>query len=125
MKYLIFLSAMVFSFSDRLAAQDALSTHQSTERLLESCRASILNVVGEKIYLRADRLSVFQDQFFLASDSQEWLPLKELRQDHLGYYVNMKEPRCRNGHIGIKRRGNVWYCAEEDCPYSIYENFCK
>jgi hypothetical protein len=123
MRYLILIAALFFSFNTQLFASEAsCKTHASNE-FLARCSGGILSVVNEKAYLHPDRLHFYQNRFFLLNDSQQWISLTGVSQDISGYYVDMQGPECPNGHIGIYRVKKTWYCAEEGCRYSIYENF--
>jgi len=89
--------------------------------------------VGDRIYLKPERIIPTQRGLFVHLDKRNYLPLSRLFSDQDGCYIHssrsirneidMREPTCPNGHIGIYRVRQTWYCNEESCPYFIGENF--
>ncbi len=123
MKNLMFLIAMFLFLNSMLIAHESMHQHHFSSNHLDQCTRNVLGVVNGKAYLHPEGLYFYQDRFFLQSDSLQWIPLGEVYCDAGGYYVDMREPTCPNGHIGIYRVGRTWYCNEDGCRYSIGENF--
>lgn len=124
MKYWILFILATLSFNCKLVAHEP-TCKWNPSFILHQCSESILRLEHGKAYLRPEKLFIDQDKFFLQTDESQWISLKNISWDESGYYVDMWEPLCPNGHVGIYRVKKIWYCMEESCPYFIGENFVR
>lgn len=97
--------------------------HQALNNILDQCEENVVGVVNDKAYLNSNKIMCFQDQFFLVTDYQSWIPLKALQQDDTGFYVLAQSLRCDRGHRAFKRVWGTWYCLNEDCYYYYFRHF--
>ena len=99
--------------------QEKIPFSKNATKVLNSCQKSILGIRENRIYLDTDYLKVMDRQFYLKNDTENWTCFQGICQDGTGYYVDMKEALCPNGHIGIKRILRTWYCFDSECEYFI------
>lgn len=118
MKYLLCLTTLLLSFTEGLRAHDL-----TTNQFLDVCGRSILSITDAKAYLRPEKLYFSQGEGLLENDTHQWIPVGEVHRDTAGYYIDINNLECPNGHVGIYRVKRVWYCNEPDCAYFIGENF--
>jgi hypothetical protein len=121
MKLLVILAGLVFFLNGHVDASE--STSSSNAFVLEQCYSSVLRFDHDKAYLNPVRLCSYDNQFFLQTDNEQWMPIEAVRWKEEGPYVDMVDALCPRGHVGIYRVKGTWYCNEESCPYSIGENF--
>lgn len=114
---------VLFSFLNITSLRAQESAAYSSNEVLRFCQESIVEITDDKIYLFPEKIGFFHQRLFLLNDFKQWAPVREIVQDETGWYINMKDPLCPLGHIGIKRVKNIWYCLEDGCPYFIGDNF--
>lgn len=90
------------------------------EEVLNQCKSSIIGVADGKTYLHPNKLLFSDNQYFLFSDVQRWIPLhQEVFEDVYGFYINFESRnKCPNGHPGYSRKYGEWCCQSDGCRYN-------
>jgi hypothetical protein len=99
------------------------SESTDSETILNLFKDSILCLIDNKIYLKPDKLLIYQGRYLLLNDQNQQMFLDGVFKDDLGFCFYVNGPVCPNGHVGFKIVWSTWYCLEEDCPYYYFNNF--